>query len=564
MDITYIRSFPFEVLEHICLYLNTVDVLKLSEIINEFNNVSCSKRVIQKVNLINEYYVTAQHLRRFLAVQPRCNFVTTLNLNFIYWIAAADIRKCASSLGNLECLYVADTKLGLLKPDIVLYNKLTKLKKLGVSVTKRTFCKESLKYFPKLTHFYLHLDADDVIIRQIILILKKQECIQEFWVIENVTRALVPISLQSHITIPKSVVGFNSLLYNIYFCNEKLSELQRVHRSTFGRVIMCWEKRKQPVKSFQSLNLGKDWNTFFELSRTCDPFTPKQTKEIIDKESIEDINFEEIHFAHDYNVCGDTSRKVIGNLLLYDSMKLLMKLALNFCACIAEVHQEESPTGKKRQRIESIGTCLLDKISKNSPYIEELEVWSCLRVDGCSRISNESCTSIANFKYLRKLTLDNLPIHISGSFLSKVFLSCEHLTSLRIKSKQQNSSLHNFLCLSLKHAVSLKHLRYEHPCNISIDKLLFALSENEKLKMERLFIKCKSVEIFSAKPINTFLENNPELRLFYLVIADLPKATIKQTIKSLEKHNDDPRKILLISQDECSPTGRVQLPFIHA
>ncbi|KAK9747475.1 Beta-eliminating lyase [Popillia japonica] len=78
------------------------------------------------------------------------------------------------------------------------------------------------------------------------------------------------------------------------------------------------EKRDRPVKSFHSLNLGKDWNTFFELSRTCDPFTPNQTK---------------------------------------------------------------------------------------------------------------------------------------------VFLSCKHLTSLRIRSKQQNSSLHNFLCLSLKHAVILKDLR---------------------------------------------------------------------------------------------------------
>ncbi|KAI4459565.1 nischarin related [Holotrichia oblita] len=82
--------------------------------------------------------------------------------------------------------------------------------------------------------------------------------------------------------------------------------------------------------------------------------------------------------------------------------------------------KEETPSGTKRQRRNSIDTCLLHKIAENSPNIEELELWSCLRVDGCYRISNESCNAIAEFKYLRKLTLDNLPIHINGSFLSNV------------------------------------------------------------------------------------------------------------------------------------------------
>ncbi|GJQ82085.1 hypothetical protein Trydic_g6957 [Trypoxylus dichotomus] len=544
--------------------IDTVDILKLSEIISEFTCISCSKRVIQSVQLFQEYYITDKHLTGFLAAKPRCNFITTLNLNCIYWIAAADIRKCVSSLENLECLYLVDTKLGLLKPDIVLYNKLAKLKKLSISVTNRTFCKESLRYFPKVTHFYLHLDSGaDAIIKHIVFVLRKQACVQEFWVIERVSLCLFPLSLLSHLTIPNCVEKFNSLLCNIYFCNEELSQMQRIHKSTFGRMIMCLEKRDRPVKSLQTLNLGKDWNTFFELSRTCDPFTPKQTKEIIDKESLHDINFDEIHFAHDQYVCGDTYKEVVGNLVLYDSMKSLKKLAISLCAGICEDHQEEIPSDRKRQKQDSVGTCLLEKISKNSPYIEELELWPCFRADGCSRISNESCNAIANFKYLRKLTIDNLPIHISGSFLSKVFLSCKYLTSLRIRSKQENSSLHHFLCLSLKYAIALKHLRYQHPCNISIDKLLLALSENRNLRIERLFIKCKSVEIFSTKPINAFLENNPDIRLFYIVIADLPKVVIKQTMKSLEKYNDDPRKIFLINQNEYSYTGKVQVPFIH-
>lgn len=90
-----------------------------------------------------------------------------------------------------------------------------------------------------------------------------------------------------------------------------------------------------------------------------------------------------------------------------------------------------------------------------------------------------------------------------------------------------------------------------------------ALTENKNLKMERIFIKCKC-EVFSTKPINTFLEDNPNLRLFYLVITDFPKTVIKQSMKSLEKYNNDPRKILLISQSEYCYTGRVQIPFIHS
>ncbi|KAK9692911.1 hypothetical protein QE152_g34816 [Popillia japonica] len=70
MDIKYICTLPFEVLECICFHLDTVDIIKLSELITEFNNVSCSKRVIQKINLFQEYYVTRQHLIDFLAVRP--------------------------------------------------------------------------------------------------------------------------------------------------------------------------------------------------------------------------------------------------------------------------------------------------------------------------------------------------------------------------------------------------------------------------------------------------------------------------------------------------------------
>lgn len=59
-------------------------------------------------------------------------------------------------------------------------------------------------------------------------------------------------------------------------------------------------------------------------------------QEIIDKEALDNVIFEEIHFAHDHNVCGETYKKVVENLVLSENMKSLKKVALSFCACIAD------------------------------------------------------------------------------------------------------------------------------------------------------------------------------------------------------------------------------------
>lgn len=87
------------------------------------HNVSYSRNI----NLFREYYLTKQHMTTFFAQKPRCNLIVSLNLNCTYWIPAADIRKCITVLEGLQCLYLVDTKLGLLKPDVMTYSKLPKV-----------------------------------------------------------------------------------------------------------------------------------------------------------------------------------------------------------------------------------------------------------------------------------------------------------------------------------------------------------------------------------------------------------------------------------------------------
>lgn len=74
-----------------------------------------------------DYRLNLEKLRDFVTVMPQCTFITTLNINGVYWIHVKELRKCIQKLKSLKELYVLSTQLNMKAADINVYSKLQKV-----------------------------------------------------------------------------------------------------------------------------------------------------------------------------------------------------------------------------------------------------------------------------------------------------------------------------------------------------------------------------------------------------------------------------------------------------
>lgn len=152
------------------------------------------------VNFCKQYKCDGGSLNRFLAQKPRCQYITVLNINCLFWIPAGELRRCISKLPALECLYAVDTKLGVTEQDSMLYSSITKvplltaklflnirmlfqLKKIALSLLGEDFTVKSVMLFPNVIGLYFHVYGCTLnTLIYIKKLMNRMEQLEEVWV----------------------------------------------------------------------------------------------------------------------------------------------------------------------------------------------------------------------------------------------------------------------------------------------------------------------------------------------------------------------------------------------
>nr|XP_023026781.1 uncharacterized protein LOC111514764 isoform X1 [Leptinotarsa decemlineata] len=277
------------------------------------------------------------------------------------------------------------------------------------------------------------------------------------------------------------------------------------------------------------------------------------------------INFEDLNFCHTVLLCNSKYVDAALQILQSENSKGLKRL--NFRSCLFQNFlspPSKENTGFKRVRY-GVKTGLVDhpfeKVARNLKKLREIEIFACRECSGNGVISGYPLIGI--FENLQKLTLE-IPLLLDGAFLKEVFMKCQKIEWLSLKCIAQNEKFMINLCQNLKYSAALKHLRLEHN-EIVIDKLLTSLTQIDK-KLLRIFLECENLRFTYAEiePFTFFMENNPQLIFFFLVIR---KSTSKQ-ISDIQKiihgfKRGNPAKIFYVKKEIDPFAGVFPIPNAH-
>lgn len=153
---------------------------------------------------VNFYKANSIQITKFITNKLRCEYITKLNINCVYWIPASDLRKALRKLCSLECLLALDSTLGMSEQDCRFYATIPKvltlnyalrcaliiinlfqLRKIAVPLNGMDFCHASANNFPQTIvsvcfHIYSPTITTLILIRNM---LSKVLHLQEVWVI---------------------------------------------------------------------------------------------------------------------------------------------------------------------------------------------------------------------------------------------------------------------------------------------------------------------------------------------------------------------------------------------
>lgn len=73
------------------------------------------------ISFYKAYNLDIEQIGKFISQKPRCEYITSLNINCVYWITASEFRKYLTKLESLECLYALDTALSVTEQDCLFY-----------------------------------------------------------------------------------------------------------------------------------------------------------------------------------------------------------------------------------------------------------------------------------------------------------------------------------------------------------------------------------------------------------------------------------------------------------
>lgn len=91
---------------------------------------------LRYIHFYEAYQLSGEQIGKFITPKPRCEYITSLNINCVYWIPPSDLRKYLVKLVSLECLYALDTTLSVGEQDCTLYCSFSKVHYLSYAYTK--------------------------------------------------------------------------------------------------------------------------------------------------------------------------------------------------------------------------------------------------------------------------------------------------------------------------------------------------------------------------------------------------------------------------------------------
>ncbi|XP_063906403.1 uncharacterized protein LOC135125039 [Zophobas morio] len=561
---SYFYSLPNEVLIKILSDIDTFTLLSFCDVY-QCDYFLQDRNVIRKIDLCKKY-----ELEDLSQISKKIAFerVTTLNINCIYWIQAAKLRKFVTSMVNLEVLYAIHTNLSLASVDTEAFSKLN-IKKLGISVNRRD--EVGNHRMPTVETLYISVVKVKTLISPFTLETIFPQ-LRKLWIdVEEPSGREIILHCLNGESKSKIFCQVNAPVPSINFDHYWLTTYYNNRRARQPYVMCC---EKLSVKQLRSKSIfeieGKlgSWQVLDEL-HCSKPYGPKDARRLILNEcTVDTIFFEELNFYHSGPVCNSRCREAVEDILRSPCSTRVKKLCVMMCLLLnknasASVGVRD-PHSFSRKRI-GIENCVpthpAENIFKNFLGLEHLELYVCHETAHHSAIQGYPLISL--FEHLESLILE-IPVTLDGSFLTQVLQKCQNLQKLEILSIAQNEKLNFSICNAISSASSLKDFRYENH-RIPLDKLIENLCLIKSKKLERIVLICKETDNFSAGPLKQLLEMNPQLVFLYFLIrscTEKSRRMAQDTLNTYKKKH--PSKVFRVSKtDEFSSRSGYPIPDVH-
>ncbi|KAL3276913.1 hypothetical protein HHI36_012281 [Cryptolaemus montrouzieri] len=527
---SYFAVIPNEILIKILNLLSTYDVLQFCEAYPTYEYFFGETAITNTINLSKKTGFKSVLSLSSIIKKFRIDCITVFNITYVYWVPAIEIRNCLKKMKNLEELHLIGTKVGLAVADCESFRSL-KLKKLAVSVEDISNETQNprAQYFPNIRSLCVQILSKKSYTFQFRLecIFSGLKDLEELWIYD--ISDSFPLNYD-HLTYSTSNLKILAFKAKCATCATlRYRGLTKVFSNERTGGDVYYEKNfKTTNPRFEAESSA--WKVLNEL-HAASPYGLNDAKKLYSqKKNINDIEFEELNFFHVRHSCCPRYLTAVQEMLLSENSRNLKKLTLTNCL-FADESQETSDNPKKKKKYD-YKELLSDenKLVNNLKALKELEIFVCPRHGGF-----KIYYFLQHLKNLTHLSLE-IPGALNGEFLKLVFENCALLESLKINVVVSNESFNHDFCRYISSAKNLKTLRYEH-YRISLETIFFSLSSLSIPKMERLFLKCTSVDNFGVMNLNKFLKKNDTLNFIMIIIssatADMRK-TLTDELKSLK------------------------------
>ncbi|KAK9880982.1 hypothetical protein WA026_014331 [Henosepilachna vigintioctopunctata] len=450
----YFQLLPNEILLKILQQLTTCDVIHFCEIYPAYEYFFEERKLVNIVNLskksgFKRIYSFSNIIKKF-----RSECITVFNITYVYWVTAADIRKCLKKLKNLQELHILGTKVGLATADCDSY-KSPKLHKLAVSIEDKQLQQSKAQYFPNIRSLCVQIVSknDHTFQYRLQCIIKDLKKLEELWVQDITGSYPLDYDHLAYTGTNLKIFAFKALCS--MFSDLRFRGLNKVFFNERTGRQAYYEKIDSCVTDPRSLTESQAWKILNELHAET-PYGLRDAKKLAYQDTnINDIVFEELNFMHSTNRCCPRYVNAIKDIISSKNARNLQKLTLTNCLFIDQPLEvcPDNPKRRKKYNHHEPPSEEQKVVINNLQFLNELEVYVCSRYQGF-RIYY----FIQYMKNLTQLSLE-IPGPLNGEFLKHVFENCESLESLKLNLVMSNESFNHDFCRYISLAKNLKNLR---------------------------------------------------------------------------------------------------------
>lgn len=541
-------KLPEDIIIKILGYLTLPDAVEFCEAF-KCRRFLKDRLLTTHVNLSRAFHMPSGNIRKLLNKSLNPEYITSLNINSLYYISKEVLIKALNKMGNLEKLFAVDTQLGVDNPEV--YSKLPKLSQLAITLEHVKF-KTPLVSSLKSLYLKVIINGDTISHQEdlhLFSVFGKRSLIEELWL--NVVGDMY------YQILPSIMTRIKKLVLKTVWSEHSFKDLQRTFVSgrTDDEIHMVFEKIPETEEYSSNVEPGDHeplksaWKTINDLAR-FPPCGPKDQRSLFLNVDVSQIYFEDLVF--DYQGIVTRYNEAVEVILKSPNASKLKRLQLRSCFFNPSARPYK-PKAKKTRHEDTFNPNedLFTNCVRNLKHLSELELFTCS--NSCSQVYQ----SIGELENLEKLSMEISP-EFDGSFLKNVFMKCQNLWSLRLNLKQSNPVFIAQLAVDIKNSSSLKDFCLK-TFFITVDNLFGAFNAIQYKKLQRVFIHCEILHYNTKyQPFSRFLECNPQLSFLLLVAANNLTRDITRVQCFLDEYKNEKRKMYLIT-DNPKP----QIPLAH-